>query len=311
MIKPNSLKPKSSIGIVSPSSWMDEVAMKTAISVFENKGYKVILGKNINHKQDSFAGTPEQRAADINNMFANPEIKAIFCARGGYGSNRVIELLDYDLIQKNPKIFMGYSDITNILVAISQFSNLITFHGPMLTSFKSGNVEYNFNLIEKTLNNFDTLEIKPPDQLPTTVLNKGYGEGMLLGGNISLLVSQIGTKNQINTDNSILFLEDTDEYLYALERMLIQMKQSGMFKNIKGLIIGEMTDIHDQSIPFGKSTDEIILDIFSDIDIPIISNFPCGHGIFQATLPISIESKLNSDLETPSLTLLDSPVVNE
>ncbi len=206
---------------------------------------------------------------------------------------------------------MGYSDITNILVAISQFSNLITFHGPMLTSFKNGNVEYNFNLIEKTLNNFDTLEIKPPDQLPTTVLNKGYGEGMLLGGNISLLVSQIGTKNQINTDNSILFLEDTDEYLYALERMLIQMKQSGMFKNIKGLIIGEMTDIHDQSIPFGKSTDEIILDIFSDIDIPIISNFPCGHGIFQATLPISIESKLNSDLETPSLTLLDSPVVNE
>ena len=134
---------------------------------------------------------------------------------------------------------------------------------------------------------------------------------MLLGGNISLLVSQIGTKNQINTDNSILFLEDTDEYLYAVERMLIQMKQSGMFKNIKGLIIGEMVDIHDQNIPFGKSTDEIILDIFSGIDIPIISNFPCGHGIFQATLPISIEAKLNSDLETPSLTLLDSPVVNE
>ena len=100
MIKPKSLKPKSSIGIVSPSSWMDEVAMKTAISVFENKGYKVVLSKHINHKQDSFAGTPEQRAADINNMFANPEIKAIFCARGGYGSNRVIELLDYDLIQK-------------------------------------------------------------------------------------------------------------------------------------------------------------------------------------------------------------------
>jgi len=290
---------------------MDEIAMKTAISVFENKGYKVVLGKHTNQKQDSFAGTPEQRASDINNMFANPEIDAIICARGGYGSNRVIELLDYDLIQKNPKIFMGYSDITNILIAISQFSNLITFHGPMLTSFKNGNIEYNFNLIEKTLNNFDTLEIKPPDQLPATVLNKGYGEGILLGGNISLLVSQIGTKNQINTDNSILFLEDTDEYLYALERMLIQMKQSGMFKKIKGLIIGEMVNIHDQDIPFGKSTDEIILDIFSEIDIPIISNFPCGHGVFQATLPISIEAKLNSDLETTSLTLLDSPVINE
>ena len=146
MIKPKNLKPKSSIGIVSPSSWMDEIAMKTAISVFENKGYKLLLSKHINHKLDSFAGTPEQRAADINNMFANPEIEAIICARGGYGSNRVIELLDYDLIQKNPKIFMGYSDITNILIAISQFSTLTTFHGPMLTSFKNGNVSSNFSL---------------------------------------------------------------------------------------------------------------------------------------------------------------------
>ena len=311
MIKPKNLKPKSSIGIVSPSSWMDEKAIETAISVFESKGYKVTTSKHINHKQNSFAGTPEQRATDINNMFANPEIDAIICARGGYGSNRVIELLDYDLIQKNPKIFMGYSDITNILIAISQFSNLITFHGPMLTSFKNGNVEYNFNLIEKTLNNFETLKIKTPDQLPTTILKNGCDEGMLLGGNISLLVSQIGTKNQINTDDSILFLEDTDEYLYALERMLIQMKQSGMFKKIKGLVIGEMVDIHDQKIPFGKSTDEIILDIFSDIDIPIISNFPCGHGIFQATLPISIKTKLNTNLKTPSLTLLENPVINE
>ena len=311
MIKPNSLKPNSTIGIVSPSSWMNKDDMKTAISVFENKGYKIILGDYVYQKKDTFAGTPEQRAKDINDMFANPEIDAIICARGGYGSNRVLPLLDYNLIKNNPKIFMGYSDITNILIAISQVSKIITFHGPMLTSFKNGNVDYSFNLIEKTLNQFTNLKINSPAKLPITTLKNGFAEGNLTGGNISLIVSQIGTQNQIKTDNSILFIEDTDEYLYALERMLIHMKESGLLNKIKGLIVGEMTDIHDQKIPFGKSTDEIILDIFSDLDIPIISNFPCGHGEFQATLPISINAQLDANSQIPSITLLENPVKNE
>ena len=134
MIKPNALKSHATIGIVSPSSWINESDLKTAVSAFEEKGYNIVLGESVFLKKDTYAGTPEQRANDMNGMFANPKIDAIICARGGYGANRVLPLLDYELIMTNPKIFMGYSDITAFLTSITQKTNLITFHGPMLTS---------------------------------------------------------------------------------------------------------------------------------------------------------------------------------
>jgi muramoyltetrapeptide carboxypeptidase len=308
MIKPSALKPNATIGIVSPSSWLKEPDLKTAVSVFENKGYKLVLGESVFLKEFTFAGTPQERANDINNMFANPDIDAIICARGGYGANRVLPLLDYDIIQENPKIFMGYSDITAFLISITQKTGLITFHGPMLTSFKKGMVNYNFDLMKNILVGSESVTIHSPSELPACILKSGKAKGTLWGGNMCLLINRLGTPDQLNTDGAILFIEDIDEYFYAFDRMLLHMKNAGIFENIKGLIIGELVDMKDYDDPFGKSTNEIVMDVCGDLDIPIISNFPCGHGIYQATLPISIPVQLDANSDSPSLTFLESPV---
>jgi len=308
MINPPGLKPNATIGVVSPSSWLNESDLKTAVSVFENKGYKLVLGESVFLKEFTYAGTPQQRADDINNMFANPDIDAIICARGGYGANRVLPLLDYDLIQANPKIFMGYSDLTAFLTSITQKTGLITFHGPMLTTFKKGMVNYNFDLMENILFGSKSVTIQSPSELPACILKPGKAKGPLWGGNMCLLVNRLGTPDQLNTAGAILFIEDIDEYLYAFDRMLVHMKKAGMFENIKGLIIGELVDMKDDDDPFGKSTNEIVMDVCGDLDIPIISNFPCGHGIYQATLPISIPVQLDANSDSPSLTFLESPV---
>ena len=308
MIKPSALKPNATIGIVSPSSWLNEPDLKTAVSVFENKGYKLFLGESVFLKEFTYAGTPQERADDINNMFANPDIDAIICARGGYGANRVLPLLDYDLIKANPKIFVGFSDITAFLTSITQKTGLVTFHGPMLSSFKKGVLEFNFDLLENVLFGNESVALHPPSKLPMRILNSSKAEGPLWGGNMCLLINRLGTPDQLDTDGAILFIEDIDEYLYAFDRMLVHMKKAGMFENIKGLIIGELVDMKDYDDPFGKSTDEIVMDVCGNLDIPIISNFPCGHGIYQATLPISIPVQLDAESELPLLTLLESPV---
>jgi muramoyltetrapeptide carboxypeptidase len=309
VIKPPALKPKSAIGIVSPSSWMKESDKLMAVSVFEQKGYTLVMGESFFLKDNTFSGTPEERANDINSMFANPDIDAIICSRGGYGANRVLPLLDYNLIRSNPKIFMGYSDITGFLTSITQKTGLVTFHGPMLTSFKNGMVDYNFNFLEQTLSGKESVTIQSPSDLQAKVLKSGIAEGPIWGGNMCLLINRLGTKDQLNTNGCILFLEDIGEYKYAFERMLIHMKEAEMFKNIKGLIIGELMDMKDQDIPFGKSTNEIVMDVCGDLDIPIISNFPCGHGKYQVTLPISTVVKLDANAVLPNLTFL-SAVVN-
>ena len=308
MIKPSALKPNATIGIVSPSSWLNEPDLKTAVSVFENKGYKLFLGESVFLKEFTYAGTPQERADDINNMFANPDIDAIICTRGGYGANRVLPLLDYDLIKANPKIFVGFSDITAFLTSITQKTGLVTFHGPMLSSFKKGVLEFNFDLLENVLFGNESVALHPPSKLPMRILNSSKAEGPLWGGNMCLLINRLGTPDQLDTDGAILFIEDIDEYLYAFDRMLVHMKKAGMFENIKGLIIGELVDMKDYDDPFGKSTDEIVMDVCGNLDIPIISNFPCGHGIYQATLPISIPVQLDANSDSPSLTFLESPI---
>ena len=311
MIKPPALRPKSTIGIVSPSSWMKESDKKTGMSVFEHKGYKLVMGDSVFLRENTYAGTPEERANDINGMFANPDIDTIICARGGYGANRVLPLLDYDLIKANPKIFMGYSDITAFLTSITQKTGLVTFHGPMLSSFKKGLVDFNFDHMEKTLFGNKSVTIQPPPELQTRVLKSGKAKGPLWGGNMCLLINRLGTADQLDTEGAILFLEDIGEYLYAFDRMMVHAKEAGMFNKIKGLIIGELVDMKDQDTPFGKSTDEIVMDVCGDLDIPIISNFPFGHGTFQATLPISVPVQLDANSGSPSLTFLESAVKEE
>ena len=308
MIKPKELKPDSTIGIISPSYWLDEKVLKQASKHFTDLGYKIILGSSNFLRNGPFAGTPQDRAKDIHEMFKNPKVDAIICARGGYGANKVLPLLDYDLIKNNPKIFLGYSDITAFLLSISQKTELITFHGPMLSSFKENFIDYNYLRMLKVLQLNNKRKIFSSPTSPVKVLKSGIGRGKIWGGNMTLLINRLGTPNALFTENIILFLEDVNEYLYSFERNLIQMYESKMLNNINGLIIGELYNFKDEPVPFNKNTDEIVMDICNKLDIPIISNFPCGHGKYQCTLPISVPVELNATSSKPYIEILEDAV---
>lgn len=308
MIKPPKLKPGATIGIVSPSYHIDEDIYKRTAQIFTERGFTIAEGQSIKLSDNLYSGTPKQRAQDIMNMFINPKIDAIICARGGYGANRVLPLLDYEVIKQNPKIFMGYSDITSFLTSFTQKTGLVTFHGPMLVTYKNGFIEYNFSYFLKTLTGDSPITILPPKDLRPRILKNGTAKGPLWGGNLCLLLNRLGTPDQLNTDDTILFIEDIGEQHYRFDRMMVQMRNAGMFDNINGLIFGELVDMEDTDPSFGKTTDEIIIDVCGDLDIPIITNFPCGHGKYQATLPISIPVKLDAKTGSSSLTILESPV---
>ena len=306
-LKPNRLGPGARIGIVNPAYWLEPERRERAVEVFEKLGYELVLGKSTELVQDKYAGSAEDRAADIMAMFTDPTIDAIICARGGYGGNRVLPLLDYDVIRKNPKIFVGYSDITGFLASISQQCGLVTFHGPMLTTYGKRTVQYNLDVFHDVLSGQSDIRIQSPAACRAHTLKPGIARGRLCGGNLSLVVERLGTPNQIDTTGTILFLEEIDEELYAFDRMMLHLKNSGSLQHINGLIIGEMLEMGDSNVPFGKSVDEIVLDVCEDLDFPIVSNFPCGHGDYQATLPVSHEVELHAE-EDPYILIAESPV---
>ncbi len=308
-IKPRRLATGAKIGIISPSYWLEQERLARAVKVFEDVGYKVVLGKNTGLRENKCAGSPRQRAEDIMAMFEDVTVNAIICARGGYGVNRVLPLLDYDSIREKPKIFIGYSDITGCLTSFAQKSKLVTFHGPMLTTFGEQTIDYNLHVFQQVLSGQNDIRIRSTQACRARSLKPGCARGPLWGGNLSLVIDRLGTKDQIDTRGSILFLEEIDEKLYAFERMMLHLHNSGSLDQIKGLIIGEALEMGDSEVPFGKDIDEIVLDVCSDLDIPIISNFPCGHGDYQATLPVSHEVEIHADAEDPHILIPESPVI--
>ncbi len=308
LIRPKAIHPGATLGVVCPSKWAPEDEILSIGKMYEERGYKILYGNTPFLRDHQFAGSPNQRAQDIEKMFADPDVDAIVCARGGYGANRVIPLLNYELIRKNPKIFMGYSDITMLLHSMNQQSGLVTFHGPMFVSYKPEFVPYNWENWENIISGKSPLTLTNPSDLPPRVLKPGKASGPFTGGNITLVANRLGTPRQINCDGAILMLEDIHEYLYAFDRYLVHLRQSGSLENIQGLLVGELVDMQDEDIPFGKTTDEIIMDVFGDMDIPIVSNVACGHGQYQMTLPIGHPCEIDATETLFSIKFHESPV---
>lgn len=307
-IKPQRLRAGARIGIVNPAYWLDDQRLQRAMGLLTEQGYELVAGESTCLRLDQCAGTPEERAADIMAMFEDPGIEAIICARGGYGGNRVLPLLDYETIRQNPKIFIGYSDVTGFLTSIAQKSGLVTFHGPMLTTYGSKTIQYNLDTFHKVLSGGNDIVIKSPDACKARCLRAGSASGPLWGGNLTLVNERLGTADQIDTRGAILFLEDIDEKLYAFDRLMLHLRNSGSLEGIQGLIIGEMLEMGDSKVPFGKDSDEIVLDVCADFDFPIISNFPCGHGDYQATLPVSHVVEMHAAEDDSYIRLPESPV---
>jgi len=274
MITPGFLKKGDKIGIVAPARKIQLSEIEASIKVFNAWGLEVELSKNLFAENKQFAGTEEQRAEDMQYMMDNPEIKAIICARGGYGTIKILELLDFNQFVKNPKWIIGYSDITALHAYINHHYGIKTLHATMPLNFPADGSE---NDAVKSLKNLlfrNNIQYKTE---PHEFNRTGKAQGELIGGNLSVLYSIAGTKFDIDTTGKILILEDLDEYLYHIDRMMMNLKYSGKLENLKALIVGGMTEMRDNNVPFGKSAYEIIRDAVSENDYPFCYNFPAGH----------------------------------
>jgi muramoyltetrapeptide carboxypeptidase len=307
-VKPPRLRDGGRLGIASPAYWLEPTRLDHAVGVLEGAGFEVALGPACHLREGRFAGSPQDRANELMLMFEDQSIDAIVCARGGYGVNRVLPLLDFARIARTPKIFVGYSDITGLLNSITTEAGFITFHGPMLTTWGKVSNPYNLQQFTRLLSGEQDVEIKSANQCMARTLQTGNAHGKLLGGNLTLMCERLGTRHRVETRDAILLLEDIDEKLYAFDRMMRQLRDSGCLDHIRGLVVGELLEMSDTEIPFGMDTDEIIMDACRGLDIPVVSNFSCGHGETQATLPIGYEIELDAGGQVPLIKVPDSPV---
>ncbi len=304
-IKPQSLRKGDKIGIISPSEpIIYKKKFLRGIETLKKLGFQVILGKNVFKEYGAYmAGTEKQRANDLNAMFRNPEIKGIFCSRGGFNSNQILNLIKYDTIKKNPKVFMGLSDITVLLNAIYKKSGLITFHGQNVEfgfsrSF-SGINEYTYEYFSKAvINNNPIGKIKNWRKME--VLKKGKVSGKLIGGNLESLMALIGTEYEPDWKNKILFWEEDGNTTEDMDFYLTHLKLCGAFEKISGMVIGKITNYNtlepgddwkkEKVLPFAK----IILNACRDYKFPIVKNVSFGHFYPQITLPIGVKATIDT-----------------
>ena len=320
LIRPRHLSPGDTLGIVAPASAPpDPTAIDRGVAALERLGYKVKLAPNVRRRFGFLAGTDQERAADLMAMFTDKQVRAILCVRGGYGTPRLLPLLEYKVIRKNPKIFVGYSDITALHCAFLTQAKLISFHGPMLNSdFAHADMPH------FTLQSFlRTLSVvaSPDTQLPfdishgyrkdtVNVLRRGIARGQLIGGNLSLLCSVIGTPWQPHFKGRILFLEDVGEQPYRFDRMLTQLLNAGLLQEVAGIAIGLNADCEDPkaktTMEYRQTLEDVLEERLLPLKIPVVSGLPFGHVPHNATLPVGARAILDANRGT--LSLAESPV---
>ncbi|UAL53734.1 MULTISPECIES: S66 peptidase family protein [Metabacillus] len=295
MIKPQALKKGDTIGIISPASPPNKENLKRSLSFLEETGLKFKLGKHIEREYGYLAGTDEERAEDIHTMFQDQEVKAIICACGGFGTARMASLLDYDLIQKNPKIFWGYSDITFLHTAIRQKTGLVTFHGPMLSS----DFGEEAGVLPITKQYFHQLFENSPltyneSLSPLEIMIEGKASGELVGGNLSLITSSVGTAFEIDSKEKLLLIEDIDEEPYAVDRMLNQLYMSGKLTDAAGILVADFHNCVPQkrknSIPF----DEVLAHYIKLAGKPALRGFKIGHCSPNISVPLGTHAEMNT-----------------
>ena len=279
---PAYLKPGDIIGITSPASYISIADIQPAKELMESWGFQVVVGKSVGQKEYNLGGTDSERAADLQSMLNDPQIKAIMCARGGYGVVRIIDQLNFDAFKKNPKWVIGFSDITLLHTHINSRCGVASLHSKMCNSFPSDWNKANPMQIETILSIRQTLAGDPVKYTATSSANNRFGrvEGILVGGNSSLIETAAGTPSDLNTDGKILFLEDTQEQLYSIDRMLWNLKRTGKLDRLKGLIIGGFKIKADTpGEEFGKTLHDLVLEKVMEFDYPVCFDFPVGHQV--------------------------------
>lgn len=308
VVFPPFLKPGDKVGVIAPASVVRYEDLKDGIAMLRDEWkLEVVEGTTLKSSFNQFSATDEDRLLDLQRMLDNPEIKAIIAARGGYGCSRIIDQLDYSAVLKSPKWIVGFSDLTAVLASLYQ-NGIAGMHAPMVKSMSQiGAIEAAESLRSSLFGNF------PEYNIPTHELNRtGHASGHLIGGNLCLFAHLIGSSTDTDTKGKILFIEDVNEYMYNLDRMMIQLKRAGKLDHLAGLIVGQFSDMRDNSFPsFGKDANEIIAEHTSAYHYPVCYDFPVGHVadnrtmIFGATAHLAITKEgVQLRFENPSTDLV-------
>ncbi|MGX1023406.1 S66 peptidase family protein [Psychroflexus sp. MBR-150] len=287
MQRPNLLKSLDKVAIICTARAVDKKDLKHALNILKSWQLQPVLGQTIGLKHHQFGGTDDERAADLQQQINNPEIKAIWCAKGGYGTARIIDQIDFTPLLKNPKWIIGYSDVTALHLHLQNIG-LCSLHAQMPVDIENKSKKTHKSLKQSLFKNPFNIYYKSKFKSQS-----GQAQGQLIGGNLSVLYSVLGSESVPSFKDKILFLEDLDEYLYHIDRMMLSLSRQGLLKQLKGLIIGGMTDMNDNSTPFGKTAYEIIEHYTKDLKIPIAYNCPAGHQFENIALTLGAKINLN------------------
>jgi muramoyltetrapeptide carboxypeptidase len=290
MITPPYLSKDDKIGIIAPARCINFDEVHASIRIFQKWGLEVELGTNIFRQYNQFAGKDEQRLADLQQMLDDDAIRAVICARGGYGTVRIIDQINFTAFLKNPKWIVGYSDITVLHSHIHRHFAIETLHAVMPLNITSDDTPDDG---VDTLKNALFGKIKSYSYAATPFARNGEAEGILTGGNLSILYSLMGSSSEVDTAGKILFLEDVDEYLYHIDRMMMALKRAGKLSKLSGLIVGSMNRMNDNTIPYGHTANEIIAEAVAGYDYPVCFDFPAGHGDTNLALILGRKVKLS------------------
>ena len=298
------------LGFIGPSGAVrTEGAIQRAVEETRRMGFNVKLGESAGQKYGYLSGTDEVRARDINQMFADDEVDAIVCLRGGYGAMRILDKINFELIAKYPKIFMGFSDVTALHIALMEKCGLATFHGPMAAVNWAGKPLDDFSLssMYRALMHAEPAgDLTNPQGYPKQTINAGVAEGRLVGGNLTLIASSLGTPWEVNTKDRILFIEEVGERTYCVDRMLTQLRLAGKFDDCAGVVFGNFADCPIEYPEFGLSLEEIIRDVVMSCGKPMFTGLRCGHCTPTLTLPLGVMCRMDADACT--LVALESAV---
>lgn len=304
MICPPFLLPAQTAGIVAMACKLDPEQLETGIRILENWGLKVVLGHSVYASYNQFAGDDQSRAASLQQMLNDPGIRVIFSARGGYGSTRMIDDIDFSAFLKNPKWVVGFSDITAVHAHLHTLG-VESLHATMPKLFGNVGAETSVETLRQLLFG-ESLSY----QIPAEAQNRlGVAKGQLIGGNLCLLAHLIGSPSDMDYAGKILFLEDVNEYLYNIDRLMIQLKRAGKLKHLAGLIVGQFSDNQDNDVPFGLNPNEIVAEHCRAYAFPIAHNFPVGHTANNWAMPCGREVILA--VENHKVTLRESVGIHQ
>jgi muramoyltetrapeptide carboxypeptidase len=286
---PPFLQPGDAIGICAPARKITREELEPAVRMLESWGLYVVFGENLFNADNQFSGTDEERASDLQAMLDDPAIKAVISARGGYGTLRIVDRLDFTAFQAAPKWIIGYSDITVLHSHIHHNCQVATLHATMPINFAKD--EFSTDSLRRALFG-EPLSYRAENKTAAKNI-PGQARGQLVGGNLSLLYALQGSRSDIDTEGKILFLEDLDEYLYHIDRMALSLDRSGKFAGLKGLIVGGMSDMKDNAVPFGQTAEQILFSKAVLHRFPVCFGFPAGHGLENVALPFGKEVALD------------------